>query len=438
MSSPNLKNRLLEQIGNLPVIDAHEHLMPEKHRIGDDVDACDLFCHYNVADLRSAGMTDAEWRILFNTNAHDARRKPDDQPFDARWNILKKYLPFVRHTGYGRAVFITLRDIYGADDLNDANVQEVSAKMRETYAEDGLYKRLLVERCNIVKILNQGFSPRTHAGLLEDRMETNGGLMVNVLIEQLVLPTAMGGPEDFHKTHDEQLPASIPDLKDWLKQRCRKWRKESVVGFKMVPHAGLPKRSPDHKETDALYAGFAAGSRLDDAETSALHLSLRHLLCDVAAEEDMVVAVHLGYIAGTWGDFRTTDPRHWMSMLLAHKETRFDLYHAGIPWPRVVGVIGKQFPNAWLNLCWCAVMSPRMTARTLDEWLDIVPVNKIAAFGGDYGRPVENVYGHLVLARQIVSEVLADRVERGEMGEDRALEIARLWFHDNSKVLYRL
>jgi hypothetical protein len=67
-----------------------------------------------------------------------------------------------------------------------------------------------------------------------------------------------------------------------------------------------------------------------------------------------------------------------------------------------------------------------------------VPVNKIIGFGGDYNRPVEKVYGHLVMAREDIAIVLGRRVDRGLMSHDKAVAIAKKWFWDNPKHLYRL
>jgi hypothetical protein len=79
-----------------------------------------------------------------------------------------------------------------------------------------------------------------------------------------------------------------------------------------------------------------------------------------------------------------------------------------------------------------------MTRAALDEYLDLVPVNKITAFGGDYGKPVEKVYGHLVMARENIAAVLGRRVEAGLMTESQAISVARRWFYDNPAELYRL
>ena len=79
-----------------------------------------------------------------------------------------------------------------------------------------------------------------------------------------------------------------------------------------------------------------------------------------------------------------------------------------------------------------------MTRSALDELLDLVPVNKIMAFGGDLGYAVENVYGHLVMARENVAKVLGSRIEEGLLSESDALEIAKMWFFDNARELYQL
>jgi len=120
-----------------------------------------------------------------------------------------------------------------------------------------------------------------------------------------------------------------------------------------------------------------------------------------------------------------------------HPDTRFDLYHMGMPYVRETAIMGKNFPNVWLNLCWSHIISPKMTMSALDEWIDLVPVNKIIAFGGDY-KNVENVYGHLVMARENIAKVLGRRVEEGLLTENGAIEIAQEWFYDNPKGLYEL
>ena len=125
-------------------------------------------------------------------------------------------------------------------------------------------------------------------------------------------------------------------------------------------------------------------------------------------------------------------------ILQRHPKARFDIYHLGYPWVRETLMLGKGFANVWLNLCWTHIISQRFAVAGLDEAIDLVPMNKLLAFGGDYNLPVEKVYGHLVMAREDIAEVLARRIERGLMSETQALDLVRQWFWDNPVELYRL
>jgi len=88
-------------------------------------------------------------------------------------------------------------------------------------------------------------------------------------------------------------------------------------------------------------------------------------------------------------------------------------------------------------MCWMHIISPVMSRRALDEWLDLVPATKIIGFGGDYA-VVEKVYGHLQMARENIARVLASRIEEGTMTEAEALQIARGLMYENPKRLYKL
>ena len=153
-----------------------------------------------------------------------------------------------------------------------------------------------------------------------------------------------------------------------------------------------------------------------------------------AAEMDLPIAVHAGY----WGDFRQLTPTHMIPLLQRHPRARFDLYHLGYPYVREALMLGKTFANVWLNLCWMHVISPRCAFDALDEALDLVPMNKITGFGGDYATPVEKIVGHLALARDNIAGALAGRVAAGRMTGEQAMDVARLWLFDNPKELYRL
>ena len=101
------------------------------------------------------------------------------------------------------------------------------------------------------------------------------------------------------------------------------------------------------------------------------------------------------------------------------------------------GVLGKYFPNVWLDMAWLHIISPHGARRALAEWLELVPANKIIGFGDDYS-VVEKVYGHMKMARENLALVLAAKVERDEMSRSQALFIAERIMRDNAAELYRI
>jgi hypothetical protein len=59
------------------------------------------------------------------------------------------------------------------------------------------------------------------------------------------------------------------------------------------------------------------------------------------------------------------------------------------------------------------------------------------AFGGDYHN-IENVYGHLLFAKEIVANVLIEKVKDGYFSEEEAIKFADMMLHDNAVNLFKL
>jgi predicted TIM-barrel fold metal-dependent hydrolase len=116
---------------------------------------------------------------------------------------------------------------------------------------------------------------------------------------------------------------------------------------------------------------------------------------------------------------------------------KFILFHGGYPFGGELAAVAKGFKNVYIDMCWLYIISPSYSIRYLHEWLETVPASKIMAFGGDF-RNVENVYGHLLFAKQIVTKVLTEKVRDGYFTEQEALKIAQLILHDNAVRILNL
>jgi predicted TIM-barrel fold metal-dependent hydrolase len=224
---------------------------------------------------------------------------------------------------------------------------------------------------------------------------------------------------------------SLDDYLDAVRRYVVQVKGKGAVGLKMMSN---PYKDPSRSEACSAFEKLRSGQESRLPVPNPLRDYVVDRTIAIATEEGLVIAVHTGY----WGDFRTLDPLHMIPVLQRHPKAKFDIYHLGYPWVREALMLGKGFANVWLNLCWTHIISQRFAVAGLDEAIDLVPMNKILAFGGDYGTPVEKVYGHLVMAREDIAEVLARRIRAKQLTESQALELARKWFWDNPKELYGL
>jgi predicted TIM-barrel fold metal-dependent hydrolase len=403
-----LKAGLIAELEQFEIIDCHEHLGPEATRLAASVDVFTLFAHYTRGDLIVAGMSEAEYGSLFNPAI----------PLERRWALFAPFWTRIRWTSYSKAALLAARKFYGADDINEQTYQPLSDAIRNANTP-GLYERVLRDACRIRTALTQcGSTQLGGTPLLTPVMPLVYGLE---RWEEVVHPAFE--PDAAIRTLDDYLDA--------VRRYVLRVKGEGAAGLKLMSN---PYQAPSRAR-----ALDAFRQLVDGAETPLpVPNPLRDYVVDetiaFAARQNLVVAVHTGY----WGDFRALDPLHMIPILQRHPAARFDIYHLGYPWVREALMLGKGFPNVWLNLCWTHIISQRFAQAGLDEAIDLIPSNKLLAFGGDYGLPVEKVYGHLVMAREDVAEVLARRIAAKQMTETQALDLARKWFWENPRELYSL
>ena len=411
MNLSPLEQRLVAALEQMDVIDAHEHLEPEQSRLDARVDVFTLFAHYTYGDLMAARMSDQDYRATQNP----------DLPLDLRWRLFAPYWERIRWTSYSRAALLAAKRFYGADDINERTYVAISEQMAEGNTP-GLYQRVLADACRIRTALAQC-----------GRTDLGSPLLTPVMP---LLACDMWDIDSWSSISRPQFAPgavvrTLDDLLDANRAYISRVKSEGAVGLKMMSSPYQPpSRQAAHDAFEQLRTGAVS-------PLPALN-PLRDYLVDeairFAGQQNLVVAVHTGY----WGDFRTLDPLHMIPLLQRHPAVRFDIYHVGYPWMRECLMLGKGFPNVWLNFCWTHIISQRFAVDALDEAVDLLPTNKILGFGGDYRLPVEKTFGHLVMARENIARVLAARIDRGRMSEDQALGLARMWLWDNPRELYQL
>lgn len=130
--------RLLAEIGKIPLVDMHEHLEEEGNTFRLEPSGWTLLLHYVHCDLVAAGVDGV---------ALQRASAPGLAP-EERWDALAPWWASVSRGAYMRVLNRGLEALHGVHSLNRANVADVEARLRQTYAT-GAYARALKDLANI-------------------------------------------------------------------------------------------------------------------------------------------------------------------------------------------------------------------------------------------------------------------------------------------------
>ncbi|MBM3290958.1 MAG: hypothetical protein FJY92_12480, partial [Candidatus Hydrogenedentes bacterium] len=114
---------------------------------------------------------------------------------------------------------------------------------------------------------------------------------------------------------------------------------------------------------------------------------------------------------------------------------KFVLFHGGYPWIGETGVIVMRHgSHVWVDSCWLPTISYTMAKRAYQEWLDVMPSDRIM-FGADTNS-AEGIYGAIEFGRRCIAEALSEKVDRAELTEEQAIRIGRQILRDNALALF--
>ena len=139
-----IKEKILDKIEEIQIIDSHEHLGPEKEELKIKRDIFSLFSTYSKFDLKQAGMSEDKIQSVFN----------NDVELEERWKIFSIFWKDIYHTSYSKSILHSLEKFYGFSDLNESNYKDISIAIEEN-SRPGIYKRILKDASNIKIALTQ-------------------------------------------------------------------------------------------------------------------------------------------------------------------------------------------------------------------------------------------------------------------------------------------
>ena len=398
--------QLLDYLQDIRLIDAHEHLITPEEHMKTEYTFMHIFYPYANCDLLSAGLDP-----YYTT--HHPRTQKETQEF---WQAVKEPWESIRYGAYGTVVRRTLKTFFKIDEINENTIFDIADKLNAT-KKSSHYEDILIKKCHIEYVLNQNLGDISQTHYKETYIK--GYYLAWNLVSNHAL-------DEFFIEYPD---ASIEEYGIYLKNKIRKIRLEGAVLIKYGAEqfSGRPSRDKAKDEFEAFRK-----NRTADIGTFRWYFIQKSI--DYLAENDLVCAVH----TGVWQNPYDRSPQHLFPWVAAHPEITFDIYHMGIPFIRSCAFLAKNYPNAYLNLCWTYIVSPQMVELGLKEYIDLVPMNKFIAFGGDFNFNPEHVYTHLQIAKECLSRVFGEQIMCGRMDLESARHILEQWFYTTPKKLYHL
>ncbi|WP_347242818.1 amidohydrolase family protein [Thermogutta sp.] len=419
----DIRRTIFTKVWETPLIDSHEHLPDEQDVLrgpgGKTQEQWTVILHHYLdSDLRSAGMTRAEYDSFF--------QKPGSP--EEKWRILAPYWSAVRNTGYGLAVRIAMKELYGIEDLSKESVLQLAEKFEST-RRPGFYRRIL---CDLAKIdscqVNTGTFHESRQPLL--------------LLQDISIVGMFAGPN--LRAFGEPTGIQVTTLSDWY--RVIDWWFDRYSRYAVaVKSQNAYSRNIDYEKVpqeraEPIFAKRLRGEALSPEEQKALEDHLFWYAVQKATENDLPVKLHTGYYAG--------DNYMPLSRLLHNAaatcdlcrlspETRFVFMHICYPYYEELISVAKHYTNAYVDMCWSWIINPVAAKDFLKKFLVTAPANKIFTFGGDY-RPVEPVLGHALIARHGIALALCELVEEGWLSLDDALQLVDPIMHENARRVFRV
>jgi len=419
-----------------PLFDAHEHVSSVPDYAKQEPHFTALLGYANADLVTARGPVGVGGRVL---------PAMDDPGYTSAFFKLWRRS---RATGYCRATERACRDLLGLE-FREENADAIT-KAYATFVGDDprtSYCMVLQEKAGVV----WGIKDSIHTPeATSDELYPEEFIRFNYRDDGLLCILSRDDVAEREAWWQRSIHG-LDDLLDGLMQSisdCLATGKVTSFKIGVAYRRGLDFKDPTRHEAERAFnrlmgvdvdttvqATSAAGlpsrqSRLSAEELRPLQDYITQRYIRRAADEDLPIQVHTGYLAGNTGVLNNINPMQLVPTLMRYPRVRFDLFHAGWPYQHEMGTIGKNFPNVWLNLCWAWTMNPATMERNLDAWLDGVPHCKIFGFGSDTHSPLM-VYGYAVQAREGIARVLQRKIDRGDVDLTLAKDIARCILLEN-------
>lgn len=426
---------LFEYIKDLEIIDTHEHLPPfEKEREKDTDVLKEYLIRYFSCDLKSAGLSREKYKVVINNKI----------PLIDRWRIVEPYWDISRYTGYGRALDLSVKAIYGIDKICGDTIEELNGAFIASL-QPGHFKKVLKDKSKIkISLLHN--CPEVNGKIVFDNeLKCDKTFFRSVYpVDNLIYPQSKEEIENIQ----QRSGLKISCFEDWL-EACESMLEDALkngavalkcsLAYERTLYFARVTKDEAEKEFNEIFKFLHMGANLQPVFKIGKKCQdyVMHFILHLANKKNLICQFHTGIQEGNGNLIYNSNPSLLSNLFLEYQDVDFDIFHIGIPYQNILSILAKNFPNVFIDMCWSHIVSPTASINALIEWIDTVPLNKISAFGGDY-RFVDGVYGHQYLARVNVCKALTQKVKEGIFDIEQAKIISEMLFYKNPLNIFKL
>src|SRR5712672_336174 len=404
-------DHLLPQIDRIPIYDNHSHAT-----FPDDPD---MDAQAAPPDESSVlRLRDSNPEFVAGAKALFGYPYDDFQPEHAQWLVDKK-----------KAAEAAGGTAYWDSILDKMNIETCLAN------RVALAPYLDPKRFHWVFFVDSFLFPFDNRNLIS----RNGDMAVYIPLQEKVLQRYM------KQENINGLTADLAGYEAFVRQTLADNQKKGGVAmkFEAAYFRSLYFSDPPREKAEAIYAKYHAGGVPSNDDYRILQDYIFRVLIDRAGKLNLPVHFHSAVGIGDYFSLRNGHPLNLENVLRdpRYAKTKFVLIHGGYPYTLdMIWLTAAKNVYTDSSLMGYYVY-PSELKNILKQWISLFPDRMM--FGSD-AFPFNDAVGAEETfwlaarsARTGVTAALAELVAEGAFTEEKALELARMYLHDNAAHLYR-
>jgi len=414
--------RIKAYLDSVPAIDTHDHLFPFEALPG-----------YVETD-RGRGMSlSGIWRNSYFTGFNPLTPWKSGGSFDEWWAKARNDFTNARATSVYHYQLPAFQDLYGVDfdKITDAQARKLNDRIFKNYQDQKWLYHVVTERANIELMVNDPYWARL-------KLQTY--YPFEVLVFNVTTLVSGFHPSEYGKNiwdspyyFAKEAGLEINSLDDYLNVLDRLFQKAEAAGAICLKTTLAYQRTLQFENVSKETATKVFGrprNELTPKEIKDFEDFIMWRLVEFSARYGLPFQIHTGH-----GRLAGSNPMLLLDLITSNPKTRFILFHGGYPWIGETGAIGMRHrSNVWIDSVWIPTLSYTMAKRAFHEWLEVMPSDHIM-WGADCNH-VEGIYGATEMTRRCLAEVLAEKIENGDLKEESAKKIGKQILRDNALKLF--